>query len=213
MVFKRRNRRTSLEWMREFVYPTGGFRRAVQYVTHRLRRLPDEPHRIARGVFAGVLVSFTPLFGFHFLLAAGVAWLLRGNIVAGLLATFVGNPVTTPFIALSALETGHWLLGIDVPLSFLSIVAAFSNAGSELWENVRAMFTDAPTNWNSLGAFMHTYYWPYLVGGILPGLGVSMIFYWATVPIVRTYQKMRAARLRERLQKRGQPRGGARLGG
>jgi uncharacterized protein (DUF2062 family) len=206
MVFKRRNRRTPVEWVRDFFYPKGGFKRAVQYMTHRLRRLPDEPHRIARGVFAGVFVSFTPLFGFHFLLAAGMAWLMRGNILAALLGTFVGNPITTPIIALSAVETGHWLLGIEVPLSFLSIVAAFSNASVELWDNFTAMFTDAPTHWGSLWAFMHTYYWPYLVGGILPGLAVSLIFYWITIPIVQTYQKMRAAKLRDRIETRRQDR-------
>jgi uncharacterized protein (DUF2062 family) len=206
LVFKRRNRRTILEWMREFVYPKGGFKRAAQYLSYRLRRLPDEPHRIARGVFAGVFVSFTPLFGFHFLSAAGLAWLIRGNILAALLATFVGNPITTPLIALSAVETGHWLLGIEVPLSFLSIVAAFSNAGTEIWENVRAIFTDAPTRWDSLGAFFHTFYWPYLVGGILPGLAVSLIFYWITIPLVRTYQRLRAARHRDRIEVRRQQR-------
>jgi uncharacterized protein (DUF2062 family) len=202
LVFKRRNRRTLLEWLREFVYPKGGFRRAAYYVSHRLRRLPDEPHRIARGVFAGVFVSFTPLFGFHFLSAAGLAWLMRGNILAALLATFVGNPITTPFIAVSAVETGHWLLGSSVDMSFLSIVTAFSNAGTELWENFLAVFTDAPTQWSSLKAFFHTYYWPYMIGGILPGLAVSLLFYWATIPLVRTYQKLRSARLRERVEKR-----------
>lgn len=202
MVFKRRNRRTILEWMREFVYPKGGFKRAAQYLSYRLRRLPDEPHRIARGVFAGVFVSFTPLFGFHFLSAAGLAWLIRGNILAALLATFVGNPITTPLIALSAVETGHWLLGIEVPLSFLSIVAAFSNAGTELWDNLRAIFTDETTSWSNLGTFFRVYYWPYLIGGILPGLAVSLLFYWATIPLVRTYQRLRAARRRDRVELR-----------
>lgn len=202
LVFRRRNRRTPLEWMRESVYPKGGFRRAAYYVSHRLRRLPDEPHRIARGVFAGVFVSFTPLFGFHFLSAAGLAWLMRGNILAALLATFVGNPITTPFIAVTAVETGHWLLGSSVDMSFLSIVTAFSNAGTELWENVRALFTDAPTQWSSLSDFFHAYYWPYLIGGILPGLAVSLLFYWATIPLVRTYQKIRSNKLRERAEKR-----------
>jgi uncharacterized protein (DUF2062 family) len=206
LVFRRRNRRTLLEWLREFVYPKGGFRRAAYYVSHRLRRLPDEPHRIARGVFAGVFVSFTPLFGFHFLSAAGLAWLMRGNILAALLATFVGNPITTPFIAVSAVETGHWLLGSSVDMSFLSIVTAFSNAGTELWENVRAIFTEEPTQWSSLSAFFHTYYWPYLIGGILPGLAVSLVFYWATIPLVRTYQKLRASKLRERSETRRQTR-------
>ena len=202
MVFKRRNRRTPLEWTREFVYPKGGFRRAAQYVTYRLSRLPDEPHRIARGVFAGVFVSFTPLFGFHFLLAAALAWVMRGNILAALLGTFVGNPLTTPLIAYTSVEFGQWLLGIDVRLTLLSVIAAFSGAGSELWNNVAAVFTTAPTHWASLGAFFHTFYIPYLVGGILPGIAVSLVFYWGTIPLVRAYQKIRATKLRERVEKR-----------
>lgn len=188
--------------MRDFVYPKGGFKRAAQYAAHRLRRLPDEPHRIARGVFAGVFVSFTPFFGFHFLLAAGLAWLMRGNIIASLLGTFIGNPLTTPIIALTSVEIGHWMLGIDVPLSVLSVVAAFSGAGTELVENLRAVFTSDVTRWSDLSAFFHVFYVPYIVGGILPGLVVSLIFYWITIPIVQTYQKLRANRLRDRIEKR-----------
>ena len=30
------------------IYPRGGFVRATRYVIHRMSRLPDEPHRIAR---------------------------------------------------------------------------------------------------------------------------------------------------------------------
>jgi hypothetical protein len=53
------------------------------YVMHRLRRLPDPPHKIARGIAAGVFVSFTPSsVPFHHRgldrLAAG------GNILAAL---------------------------------------------------------------------------------------------------------------------------------
>lgn len=202
MVFRRRNQKTLLEWAREFVYPRGGFRRAAQYVTHRLRRLPDEPHRIARGVFAGVFVSFTPLFGFHFLSAALLGWVMRGNIIAALLATFVGNPLTTPFIAITSVELGHRLLGIDAPMDVMSIIAAFTNAGSELWDNARALFTSDVTHWENLATFFGTIFWPYLVGGLLPGLAVSLAFYWATIPIVRAYQKIRAGQAKARLEKR-----------
>jgi len=202
LVFKRRDRRTVPEWIREFIYPKGGFKRAAQYVTHRLRRLPDEPHRIARGVFAGVFVSFTPLFGFHFLSAALMAWIIRGNILAALLATFVGNPLTSPFIAITSVELGHWMMGIEAPLSFVSIVEAFTNAGREIWENFIAIFTSEPTHWGSLSRFFHFIYLPYLVGGILPGFVVSVLFYWATIPLVRAYQKLRANKLKERIEKR-----------
>lgn len=202
MVFRRRNRRTLPEWIREFVYPRGGFKRAAQYVTHRLRRLPDEPHRIARGVFAGVFVSFTPLFGFHFLSAALLAWVMRGNVIAALLATFVGNPLTTPIIAITSVELGHRLLGIDAPMDVMSIIAAFANAGSELWDNARALVTSDVTHWESLGTFFGTIFWPYLVGGLLPGLVVSLAFYWASIPVVRAYQKIRAGQAKDRLEKR-----------
>jgi len=190
------------EWAREFVYPRGGFRRAAQYVTHRLRRLPDEPHRIARGIFAGVFVSFTPFFGFHFLSAALLGWVMRGNIIAALLATFVGNPLTTPVIAITSVELGHRILGIDAPMDVMSIIAAFTNAGAELWDNARALFTSDVTQWENLGTFFGTIFWPSLVGGLLPGLAVGLAFYWAAIPIVRAYQKIREGQARARLEKR-----------
>jgi uncharacterized protein (DUF2062 family) len=51
-----------------------------------MKRLPDSPERIARGVWAGVFVTFTPLFGMHFIVAALLAKLMKGNILAALMA-------------------------------------------------------------------------------------------------------------------------------
>ena len=167
-----------------------------------MRRLPDEPHRIARGVFAGVFVNFPPIFGIQFISAGLLAWVMRGNILAALLCTFLSNPITTPFIALGSLELGHWMLGIDRPLSAVYIFQAFGQAGSELWANVLAIFTDAPTEWGKLAAFWHAIYFPYLVGSILPGIVVSLIGYYLTIPLVHAYQKLRRARLSDRLEKR-----------
>ncbi|TMV51839.1 DUF2062 domain-containing protein, partial [Thioclava sp. BHET1] len=110
MVFKRRDRRSLLQILAEAVYPRGGWIRAVSYIFHRLRRLPDEPHRIARGVAVGIFISFTPFFGFHLLFAAGLAWLIGGNIIASLLATLVGNPLTFPFIMEGSVELGSLIL-------------------------------------------------------------------------------------------------------
>jgi hypothetical protein len=208
VVFKRRNPRSVWDWTRQLVYPAGGFLRAIQYVRLRLTRLPDEPHRIARGVFAGVFVSFTPFFGIHFILGGLLGWLIRGNVLAALLATFIGNPLTTPFIAITSVEFGHWMLGIDAPLSVLSIVAAFTNAGTELWQNARAVFTDDVAQWASLRRFFDTIYLPYLVGGILPGLVAGLLCYWATIPIVRAYQRLRAGKLAERIARRQAARDG-----
>ena len=67
MVFKRRKPLGWGAWLREQVYPRGGFKRAIRYVTLRMRRLPDQPHRVARGVFAGSVIGFLPLPGLQFL--------------------------------------------------------------------------------------------------------------------------------------------------
>lgn len=202
MVFKRR---TPLSWarkVREFIYPPGGFIRATRYLWYRMRRLPDEPHRIARGVFAGVFVNFPPILGIQFLSAGVLAWAMRGNILAALLCTFLSNPITTPFIAVGSLELGHWMLGIDAPMTFLSVVEAFSNAATELWRNFKAIFTSAPTEWGSLVVFWQNVYFPYFVGSIIPGLVFALIGYYLTIPLLNAYQKLRQVRLKDRLEKR-----------
>src|SRR6056297_4272605 len=94
LVFKRRDRRSILATLFEALWPRGGWARAARYVQHRLNRLPDPPERIARGIFAGVLTTFTPFYGLHFVTAAILAWVMRGNILAALLSTFFGNPLT-----------------------------------------------------------------------------------------------------------------------
>lgn len=202
LVFKRRDPRTWRQLATESVWPRGGWKRAAQYVKHRLTRLPDEPHRIARGVFAGVFISFTPLFGFHFLGAAFLALILRGNILAALLATFIGNPITTPLIAISSVEFGHWMLGIEEKLTVLTIFDAFTSAGTEIWSNILAIFTADPTRWSSLAHFFQIIFLPYLVGGILPGIAVGMICYYLTIPIIGAYQKIRALKAEARRARR-----------
>ena len=201
MVFKRRTRRSFWGWARQLVYPEGGFARAIRYVMHRMRRLPDEPHRIARGVFAGTFVNFPPIFGLQFVSAALLAYVMRGNIIAALLSTFLSNPITTPFIAVGSLQLGHWMLGTHEPLSAVIIFDAFSDAGLEIWRNIRAIFTSDPVQWGNLDHFWRAIYLPYLVGSILPGLVTALIFYYATVPLIGAYQKLRSLRLRDRVEK------------
>lgn len=202
MVFKRRKPVGWLRWLREMVYPTGGFRRATQYVLHRMRRLPDDPHRVARGVFAGCLIGFLPLPGMQFLGAAGLAWAMRGNIFAALLGTFNSNPITTPFFAVGAISLGHWIMGIDTPLSAEAIGAAFGDAGRDLWHNLAAAFGPGRMHWGGLMEFWHNVYVPYFIGALVPGFVLSLGFYYATIPLVSAYQKARAAKSGERQEKR-----------
>ena len=174
----------------------------MSYVMHRLRRLPDPPHKIARGVAAGVFVCFTPFFGFHFVLAAALAFVMQGNIVAAILATFVGNPFTLPIIATASIELGSWMLGMHHGLPLPQLLDAFSSASLELWNNFAAMFTTRVAHWDRLGDFFLRVFLPYMVGGIVPGTIGGVIAYTLTLPAISAYQKARIRRLKKRYEKK-----------
>jgi len=202
VVFKRRNQRTWPQYLGDLVYPKGGWSRAASYVWYRLRRLPDPPHKIARGIAAGVFVCFSPFFGFHFFLAAILAFVMQGNILAALLATFFGNPLTFPFIATVCIELGSWMLGHQGSVPLPELFAAFSQASLELWRNFTAIFTPEVTHWNRLADFFWRVFFPYMVGGVLPGTVAGVAAYMLTLPAVTVYQKRRIKRLQARVEKR-----------
>ncbi|MBD3664609.1 DUF2062 domain-containing protein [Sulfitobacter sp. TSTF-M16] len=201
MIFKRRDPKPTLRAIAEFLWPRGGWTRAFHYVKHRMRRLPDSPERIARGIWAGVFVTFTPLFGFHFVFAALLARLMKGNIVASLMATFVGNPLTFVFIALASLKTGHWVLGTEMTEGELrSLSRKFGDAGSDLWQNALAIFTDARVDWSGLAIFSRDVFYPYLIGGIVPGMICASAAYYLCVPVLRAYQKRRRGMIKAKFE-------------
>jgi hypothetical protein len=202
VVFKRRDPLGWGAWLREQVYPRGGFKRATRYVTLRMRRLPDQPHRVARGVFAGFFIGFLPLPGLQFLAAWGAARLIRGNVLAALLGTFNTNPLTTPFFAVLALSLGHWMLGIEAPLNPEYIGKAFANAGHDLWFNIKSIFGPEKAQWDGLIQFWNEIYWPYFIGALGPAIVLSTIAYYLTIPLVAAYQKSRAATAHERGERR-----------
>ena len=211
MVFRRRDRRPIWQIVLDFLWPRGGWGRAFEYVKHRVRRLPDTPEKIARGVWAGVFTTFTPFYGLHFVVAAIIARLMRGNILAALMATFFGNPLTYVPIGVASLGTGHWLLGMS-PAEGLdgSLAEKFASAGYDLWHNFAAVFTTERMDWSGLSIFYDDVFFPYLIGGILPGVVSATICYYLSVPLIAAYQNRRRKRLREKLDqlKKNKPRDG-----
>lgn len=200
-MFKRRTPRTFLETVARWFYPQGGWGRASRYIMHRLRRLPDPAHKISRGIAAGVFASFTPLYGFHFITAGLVAWLLRGNILAALLATFFGNPITFPIIATISVELGTWMLG-QPRVSSHEILLGFSLASVELWGNLAALVTPETASWRETGRFFSRIFVPYFVGGLGPGLIAGFAAYLMANPIIASYQRGRIKRVKQRFEAR-----------
>ncbi|MGV6890016.1 DUF2062 domain-containing protein [Rhodophyticola sp. SM2404] len=201
-MFKRRDQRPWARILTEWVYPRGGWTRAFQYVQHRLSRLPGTPESIARGIFVGAFTSFTPFFGIHFVVAAVLAKMVRGNILAALLGTFVGNPLTYVPIALVSLEFGHFMLGTEMRGRVEDgLFHKFGGALGDLWHNIQAVFTHERAHWDELHIFYDDVFFPWMVGGIIPGVICGIICYYLSVPVIRAYQKRRVARMQKKIRK------------
>ena len=109
-MFRRRTPLTRISQIRSVVWPERGFRRLFAYLFQRVVRLPGTSGSIAIGVASGVAASFLPFIGLHFLIAALLALLLRGNVLASVIGTFFGNPWTFLFIWILDYRLGLWLL-------------------------------------------------------------------------------------------------------
>lgn len=203
MVFKRRDKPPLQDRLREAILPRRGWARAIEYIAHRIRRLPDTPHRIALGFACGAMVSFTPFFGLHFILAAALAWVVRGNILAGLIGTLVGNPLTFPLIAWISMALGRRILGTGLTgRDFERVMDAFVLVGEGLWQTFLSLFGIGTSQWGKVTLIWSEVALPYLVGGLLPGLVTAIALYYVVRGVVAAYQAARAAR---RLRRRSGP--------
>ena len=190
MIFKRRDKRLTFGRLKELLLPKKGWRRALDYFIHRVKRLPDTPHKIAIGIATGVFCSFTPFFGLHFFLAAFVAYIFKGNIVAALFGTFFGNPVTWPFIASFSVKLGQIILGYPVT-NFETFLEHFVEAYDATIQGVKSLFGYGESDWALLYSFFRELFLPYFIGGFVLGLIAALFTYFVFRPIIYAYKVTR----------------------
>ncbi len=102
----------------------------------QLISLRGEPHNIAYGLAIGVFIGVTPTIPFHTLLIVFLCFLLRKNITAAYLGSWlVSNPVTIPFFYLSQYRLGKFLLGdgCSRDLGGYSLVNLLQKSGDAIW--------------------------------------------------------------------------------
>ena len=189
MVFKRKKKQTTFKNLKSLFFPDGGWRRAIEYLSHRIKRLPDSPHRIALGLSFGVFASFSPLFGFHILLGVLLAYVLNANVFASILGTFFANPITFPFIAAISIRTGNFIL------------YQFSIQTNDRYSS-DTFITDSDLNsLNVFEKFLVEVYFdkfiPYVLGGMICGIITAFIIYILSKPLIDSYQKRKKKRKRK----------------
>jgi uncharacterized protein (DUF2062 family) len=182
-MFRRRHPIPLGQRVHGWLWPQMGWRRLGTYLIRRLTRLPGTPHSIATGFACGTAISFTPFLGLHTVLSVLLAFLLRGNYLAAMVGTLVGNPWTFPFIWVASAELGHALLGGAPPS-----LEAFQGPHFDAFVH-------------KLGGLI----WPMAVGSLPLGTLAGLAVYFPVARTVAAYQTgRRHRRERRRAERRRQ---------
>ncbi len=190
-MFKRRKKLSIWDRSTNAIWPRAGLKRSLFYVWHRIARISGTPYFITVGVAAGVFASWTPFVGFHFLLAALIAFFLRGSLLASALGTFFGNPFSFPFIWLATYNLGSFLLGNEG-----SHKVDLALPEGTFW----LLFSDPVAFFEAVWKVMDPYFLPMLIGSIPLGVGSSVVIYFILAPVISKYQARRRSRLEKKRQ-------------
>jgi uncharacterized protein (DUF2062 family) len=180
MLFRRREAEGLFERIRVHLWPRRSWVRSSRYVVYRVRRLSASPHAIALGFAAGVFAAVTPFLGAHMVMAALIAWMVGGSIVAALLGTFVGNPLTYPLVWYSTYEAGSLMLGGSPEEHTIDLSEGIFQASVEqVWPLLKPM---------SLGA-------------IPIGIAGAAVSYVLVKAMVEAYQRRRRRTIQHRAER------------
>ncbi len=111
-----------------------------------------DPFRVGLAVWLGIIVGFTPFYGFHFFICVGLAFLFRLNKVIVYAAAHVSTPPLVPFLAFISVQLGSRLLYGHWAFSSLAEVRA-----RPLGEMLKEFFSD------------------WLVGGLVAGVVLGLL--------------------------------------
>lgn len=177
-MFKRKSKKRWHQKLLNWIWPSIGLKRMVEYYKHRVKRIPDTPYRIAAGLASGVAMTFTPLIGLHLIGTAVLCYIVRGNILIGFVGTLIGNPYTFPLIWYLIYRIGVLILGQDagnVPFETMS----FSALANNFWD----------------------YFLPMLVGGALLAVPLWFSVFYPVKYVIERHQKERRKIIKAARQK------------
>ncbi len=188
-MFKRREIPSFSARLRAYLWPRKGPSRAWPYLWHRIRRIRAAPHSIALGLAIGVFLSFTPLIGFHIILAAIVCAVLGASFLAAAVGTMLCNPLTCPLMMIGNYQLGELVLReegradfkFDVPDATLAqLITHPLHVIGELTEALSPVLL------------------PMFIGSTFLGLAVAVPLYFIARSATAAHQRRRAERLKAR---------------
>ena len=150
----------------------------------RLMQLRASPHEIALGCAVGAFTSITPLLGVQTFLAIVLATLLRASVPAAIVGTFVGNPLSWPFIWASTYAMGLRIVGLNGVFD----PAAFQRDMLVVWA---AVLERSPHLLDATATLLRPLLWPMLAGSLPVGLLTAAVVYYISRNLVRAWRLRR----------------------
>lgn len=132
-----------------------------------LLHIDDTPRRTAAAFALGVFFGFSPVLGFHTILALGIAFLLDYNRVAVLLGVYSNLPwIVAEYYTFTTVLIG-------APLTHTPIPPEFGARFHALFEY--SVLSSA--FWHGLAALLRPMLWPYMVGSSIGAVVVAALAY------------------------------------
>ena len=165
MTVNKRNKSKFYKLSSFYSFLLNKFKRVISYYWLRLTRLPGSTYAISAGFACGSMVSFTPLLGLHFFLAIIFAFLIRGNFIAALLGTAIGNPISFPFI---------WGLIYNIG----AFVTSKSSVNFQSEISIDLILDET-----------YEVFTPMLIGGAIIALPIWLLTYFTMYSLISSYKK------------------------
>ena len=163
-------------------------RPAIEFIEFRVLHIDDEPERIAGGVFAGILVAYTPFFGLHLLLGLLVSLIFKVNKFATLSFVWVSNVLTLIPIYYPSYIVGRKILNIFNPKPAMTpqeIVKCFSAI-------IRKIDFDSVFEADFWQSFWHLFTrigLELFIGGVIIGIPVAALAYKLTFRSISKHRR------------------------
>jgi uncharacterized protein (DUF2062 family) len=188
-MFKRRQKPPLADRLRMYLWPRKGLARSWSYLWHRVRRIRAAPHAIALGLAIGVFMSFSPLIGFHIIIAAVASAVFGANILAAAAGTMLCNPFTCPIMMIGNYHIGELVLREEGRADFTFEVADATLANLLTQPvHVIARLMEA------LGPVIL----PMFIGSVLLGLAFAVPVYVIVRYVTASHQRRRMEKLKTR---------------
>ena len=144
-----------------------------------LLHIDDTPERTAAAFALGVLCGFSPLLGFHTVLALLFAFLLNLNRVAVLLGVYSNLPwFLAPYYAVTTM-LGAEITGKHLPPDFRGKLGALFELSLFQGEF-----------WRHLVVLLRPMFWPYLVGSTIGALLLATAAYHLALAFVESRRRI-----------------------